>query len=108
MIEERRCSPRVEIDHEVRVTAGEQSLTGRLTSTSRLGAGIELEQTFSVGTPLSLRVDLPGPEGALELRSQVVRAEASGGRIALAVMFVPLTPAALSRIDALLAAKPRV
>ena len=76
--------------------------------TPATAAGDSMPQTFPIGTPLRLLVELPGTEDALELRSQVVRAEPSGDRIGVAVMFAPLAPAALSRIDSLLAEKPQV
>ncbi len=100
---ERRASRRDDVDYAVRVDAGERSLSGRLTSLSRLGALVVLEVSLPVGTPLALLLEPPSVPSALTLRGQVVRVEPSGTAHALGVMFAPLAPLTLIEIDFLLA-----
>lgn len=101
--EDRRLSPRQAVDLAVSVEtrAGARS-EGRMTSLSRLGALIEGHELLDVGALVRLVLAQEG-EAPLELRAQVIRAEAVGEVQALGVMFAPLPPVTLARVDGLLA-----
>ena len=98
---ERRRSPRGTVELPVVVRAGEESGSGQLKSISRLGALVESEKPHAVGTSLHLLVQLPGD--VLEVRGQVVRADAAGGAYSLAILFGPLAVPVLTKLDSLLA-----
>jgi hypothetical protein len=83
------------------VRAGAESGSGQVKSISRLGALIESEKPHAVGTPLHLLVQLPGD--VLEVRGQVVRADAAGGVYSLGIMFAPLALPVLRKLESLLA-----
>jgi hypothetical protein len=98
---ERRRSPRCTVGLPVIVQAGADSLRGQLSSVSRLGALVESEMPFAVGTSLQLIVELPGD--LLEVRGQVVRADTTGGGHSLGIMFSPLALPTLTKLESLLA-----
>jgi hypothetical protein len=98
---ERRASPRESVDYAARLEVGEHVHSCRLTSLSRMGALVVLEQPLAVGTPVVLDVELRDGKESLRVRGQVVRVEASGTAFALGFLFAPLPPALLARIDSL-------
>jgi hypothetical protein len=97
---ERRRSPRYPVGLPVQVRAGSESGPGQLKSISRLGAMVESEKPHEVGTALHLLIELP--DDVVEVRGQVVRADAAGGVHSLGIMFAPLAQADLVRLDSLM------
>jgi hypothetical protein len=100
---ERRGSPRQSVDFKARIESQNQRGVARVRSLSRLGALIEAEQSFPVGTVLRIVLDGADPGAALDVRGQILRSAEAHGVHAFAVMFAPLPPPVLARIDALLA-----
>lgn len=103
---ERRSGPRQNVDHAVRLTVGERTLSGRLTSLSRMGALVVVDRPYSIGTPLAFELELPEGKGVVELLGQVVRVEPSEASSAIGILFAPLTPATVVLIDSFIASQP--
>jgi len=99
---ERRGSPRRSVDISIQVQVGENSTTARLKSLSRLGALLEMDRMYPIGTPLRLCVELPEMTGELGAFGQIIRVTSQGGIHSVAILFAPLSPAMLARIDAIL------
>jgi len=97
---DRRRSPRYSVGLPVRVRAGADAGPGQLKSISRLGAMVESENHHAVGTSIHLLIELP--DDVVEVRGQVVRADAAGGVHSLGIMFAPLAQADLVKLDALM------
>jgi len=97
---ERRASPRSTVGFAVVVRAGAESGSGQLKSISRLGALLESDKPYVVGTSLLLLVQIPGD--VLEVRGQVVRADTAEGIHSLGIMFAPLALPTLKKLDSLL------
>jgi PilZ domain-containing protein len=104
--EDRRGAPRGTFDLPVQVRSGESSSTARLKSLSRLGALLRAGETYPVGTPLGLLLALPGPGEEMLVRGQVIRVTPSEGMYDVAILFAPLLPATLARIESFVASMP--
>ena len=87
----------------VRVRRGESSFAAQLKSLSRLGALIEAREALPVGTPLEMVLELPGASEETLLRGQVVRVTSVEGAYGLAILFAPLPPLALARVESFVA-----
>ena len=94
---DRRVSERQEVGIAVRIHAREVVERGELQSLSRLGGLIEAPKSHPVGTPWRLVLELPGDD--LEVRCQVVRSVPSANGYAHGILFGPLPPATLARLD---------
>jgi hypothetical protein len=104
---ERRGAPRNRIDVPVRIRSeSDASGVAQLKSLSRLGALVEGGQTYRVGAPVTLCLELPGTDGETELRGEVIRVTPSGDLYAIAIFFAPLAWDTLVRLTSFLALHP--
>jgi hypothetical protein len=93
-MDERRKSPRFDVDRPARLHADDAVIEGRLVDLCREAAFLEVDRLLPVGTAVRVEMELPGP-APLIVEGQVVR-HGEGG---VAVMFGPESPAAITRID---------
>jgi hypothetical protein len=102
-VPERRASPRMSFSLTVRVRSEGTPFPATLKSLSRVGALIEAAEPVPVGEALHLYLGpvLPGP--SVELLGRVLRAMPSSGGHELALMFAPLPPELLDRLESLVA-----
>jgi hypothetical protein len=101
MTEERRKSPRVQVEIPVRVTAEGAPHPGRLRDICRDAALVEVDRLWPLDTVVALAMELPGTGGPLEVVGRIVRQVPAnpGGPHAVAVLFTGVAPAAATRID---------
>src|SRR5688572_11648642 len=98
--EERRRHPRIVVDIPVKLRAAGAEHAARLRDICREAALVEAEQSWPLETEVSLRMELPGTGGAIDVAGRVIRlAAAEGGRHGMAVLFTDVTAAAGMRID---------
>ena len=98
---ERRKSPRVVVtDVSARVTAGSETLTGKLQDICRDAALVEIDRSFALQTPMTIEVELPGVKGVIRASGHVIRlAPYDDGRHSVAVLFEELPKEHQLRID---------
>jgi hypothetical protein len=99
-VEERRRHPRVVVDVPVKLLVDGTEHAGRLRDICRDAALVEAALGWPLETSLSLRMELPGTGGAVEVAGRVIRlAGAENGRHGMAVLFTDVTATAGMRID---------
>jgi hypothetical protein len=98
---ERRRSPRVVVtDVTARVTAGSETLTGRLQDICRDAALVDVDRSYPLQTPMTIEVELPGVKGVIRASGHVIRlAPFEDGRHSVAVLFDDLPKEHQLRID---------
>ena len=103
---ERRASPRGRLNHPVSLRSDASSAPGTLKTLSRMGALVVAPATRPIGESVRFHLEV-GPLGdPLDLLGQVIRVEPAAGSFEIVLLFAPLPPQTLSRIDAFLAAQP--
>lgn len=98
--EERRKSPRFQVEVPLRLTASGVSFPGHLKDICRDAALVESHRACDLETPLVMAMELPGTGGPLEVAGRVIRlGPGEGDARAMAVLFTDVSPAAAARID---------
>src|SRR5262245_14269005 len=103
--EERRGAPRGRAEVPVRVRHEVASSIAQLKSLSRLGALIEARESYPVGTPIGLTLELPGTGEETHLMGQILRVTPSTGGYEVAIHLAPMAPATAARIESFVAAQ---
>jgi PilZ domain len=105
MSDERRKSPRYEVDLPVRLDFAGASFGGRARDLCRDAVLVEADVALSLDTAVSVTFQLHRSEGPLQVAGRVVRAVAAadGHLPAMAVLFTELTPSAVTSIDMFIA-----
>jgi hypothetical protein len=99
--EDRRRSTRVAIDVPVRLTAGRESLPGRMRDICRDAALVEVHRGLELGSEVTLVFELPDVEGGpLTVAGRIIRlAPGDGDARGVAVLFRDVHPEVEGRIS---------
>jgi hypothetical protein len=98
---ERRASRREGLDRPVRIDTREGSQPGRLTSLSRVGAFVIVEEPLAPGASVSIVISMVAGKG-LVLHGRVVRQGASGSAEGMGITFGAMPPATHAAVEELL------